>query len=506
MRTTILSTLFNVVFLITITVAAETDSTSTAGLKIVDIGNRRELFIDTLVIDHLEDAELRLHQPCPREIALHVDRPWEGAFNFGMSVVQFDERFRIYYRATTFEHGSFMCVAESTDAVVWTKPDLSLVEIAGTKHNNVIATVSGELTTDPKREPLIEVFYDERPDVPFSERFKAITLNEERLPKKVIGWVSTDGLRWRKVQDQPIMEPSVFNAFDGMDSLFWSEAEQCYIVYFRYAWQGNGSEIRSVARATSKDFRHWTKPEPMRFDDGEEKPPFQVYTNQTLSYFRAPHLYVAFPARFMKDRRVLSDEQVAQMEFLLWEGYEYFNDCSDTVLISSRAGSNLYQYRFREGFVRPGFGLGNWGSRSNYTLYGLVVTGQNELSLFVTRQYALPSWHIQRFSLRMDGFVSVHAGFQAGEMITKPLRFRGSHLEINFSTSAAGSVWIELQDQQGRAIPGYSMEQCKELIGDDINTVASWKNGSDVSSLQGRPIHLRCRLKDADLFSFRFGP
>ena len=32
----------------------------------------------------------------------------------------------------------------------------------------------------------------------------------------------------------------------------------------------------------------------------------------------------------------------------------------------------------------------------------------------------------------------------------------------------------------------------------------AWKNGSDVSSLAGKPVRLRFRLKDADLFAFQF--
>jgi hypothetical protein len=34
--------------------------------------------------------------------------------------------------------------------------------------------------------------------------------------------------------------------------------------------------------------------------------------------------------------------------------------------------------------------------------------------------------------------------------------------------------------------------------------VVAWKGGEDVSSLAGKPVKLRFRLKDADLFSFQF--
>ena len=41
-------------------------------------------------------------------------------------------------------------------------------------------------------------------------------------------------------------------------------------------------------------------------------------------------------------------------------------------------------------------------------------------------------------------------------MITRPLTFTGNKLTLNFSTSAAGGVKVELQDIDGKAIPGFA--------------------------------------------------
>ena len=41
--------------------------------------------------------------------------------------------------------------------------------------------------------------------------------------------------------------------------------------------------------------------------------------------------------------------------------------------------------------------------------------------------------YFRRYTLRMDGFVSVNAPLSGGEFVTKPLRFAGSKLEINFA-------------------------------------------------------------------------
>jgi hypothetical protein len=104
----------------------------------------------------------------------------------------------------------------------------------------------------------------------------------------------------------------------------------------------------------------------------------------------------------------------------------------------------------------------------------------------------------------MDGFVSAQAPLSGGELITKPLTFDGSQLEVNFSTSAAGSVRVELQDAKGKPIPGFAMTDCHLQFGDQLDRVASWKSGTDVCRLAGQAVRLRFELKDADLYSFHF--
>ena len=106
--------------------------------------------------------------------------------------------------------------------------------------------------------------------------------------------------------------------------------------------------------------------------------------------------------------------------------------------------------------------------------------------------------------MRTDGFASVHAGFEEGELLTKPFRFQGERLLINYSTSAAGSIHIEIQDENGESINGFSIEESTEIIGDMIERTVDWLPGDDVSALQGKTIRLRFIMKDADLFSFRF--
>ena len=89
-------------------------------------------------------------------------------------------------------------------------------------------------------------------------------------------------------------------------------------------------------------------------------------------------------------------------------------------------------------------------------------------------------------------------------MITKPFTFKGDHLVINFITSAAGGVQVEIQEANGEVIPGYSAEESTILIGNEIERIVSWNKGTDVGSLAGKPVRLRFVMNDAHLYSIKF--
>ena len=93
---------------------------------------------------------------------------------------------------------------------------------------------------------------------------------------------------------------------------------------------------------------------------------------------------------------------------------------------------------------------------------------------------------------------------KGGELLTRSMIFEGSGMWINFSSSAAGEIKVELQDYQGRPIPGFTLDDCFPVFGDSIERQVLWKNGSDLSFLNEKSIRLRVLLKDSDLFSVQF--
>jgi hypothetical protein len=105
--------------------------------------------------------------------------------------------------------------------------------------------------------------------------------------------------------------------------------------------------------------------------------------------------------------------------------------------------------------------------------------------------------------MRLDGFASARAEYAGGELVTKPITFAGKQLTINFATSAPGSIRIEIQTADGKPIPGFTLGDCREQIGNEIDRIVAWKGGSDVSALSGQAVRLRFVMKDADLYAFQ---
>ena len=216
---------------------------------------------------------------------------------------------------------------------------------------------------------------------------------------------------------------------------------------------------------------HWTPFVEMEANLPQE----HLYTACTQPYFRAPHLYVALPNRFMGNRGSATD-----------------------VLFMTTRGGDRYDREFTQSFIRPGVGKGGWANRANYAAMGIPQTGEAEMSLFLTGG--------RRYTLRLDGFASVNAPLTGGELITQPFTFTGAKLEINYSTSAAGQIRVELQDADGRPLPGFALEDCEPIWGDHIARFVKWKSGEDVSAQAGKPVRLRFVLEDADLYALKFSP
>lgn len=502
-----------------------------ASPEVIDIGSRRELFVDDLLIDKISGgAGLRLHHPVSREIVLSHNAPWEGTGSGYHSIFKDGDLYRMYYKAWTVQlkdgkytetNPLYTCYAESDDGIHWRKPELGIHEFNGSKANNIVM-ITGKIGHVHADAGHVAVFKDDNPDAPPDARYKAILRsnatgrNPQGIPKGLLPFKSSDGLHWSPMSDAPVITDG---AFDSQNLAFWDAAHRVYRAYWRYFDEGTGIErtwlppgVRAVRTATSRDFVTWENQEDLRYVDS---PPEQLYTNQIKPYHRAPHLLLGFPARYVD--RGWSDSMRAlpepeHREAVDKEVRRYGTAISEGLLMVSRDGVNFK--RWNEAFLRPGpERAGTWNYGHQFMAWHVVETessldgAPNELSFYASESYCTPpaeSTDLRRYTLRLDGFVSLQAPMTGGELLTKPLRFSGGKLLLNFSSSAAGDVRVELQDERGWPIPGFSLEECSPVFGDAINRPVTWRYGSDLAHLAGKTVKLRFVLRDADVYAFQF--
>ncbi|MBQ9775054.1 MAG: hypothetical protein IJW17_03345 [Lentisphaeria bacterium] len=373
--------------------------------EITNLGNKRELFVDTRMIEKINNAELKLHSPVEREIVFPLNQPHEGNCSCYFAIFKDGSKYRMYYNGGHFtqwdiigtarkRHPEFTCLAESSDGIHWTRPVLNLVEFNGSKANNIIPV-------PPRWTHCFTPFKDSNPDCRPEERYKAVAF-DHGTPGKLFGFVSPDGLHWKLVSDKPIITGG---SFDSQNLVFYDNERKLYVAYYRKS----PKKIRGIATATSKDFINWTGGEMLSYDNGKDE---NFYTNAIIRYNRAPYL-LGFPMLFRDGRLYPGNLGVG---------------VGDGGFMSSRDGKNFHL--FEEAFLRPGLNRERWFNRCNYASWGIIETptgipgGNKELSLYYSEGYFEGrEVNIRRCTLRMDGFASIHANMKKGTVLTKPLTF-----------------------------------------------------------------------------------
>ena len=271
----------------------------------IDIGSRRELFVDRFLIQRLTGTTLELHRPTYAGIVLRRQFPWEGTFAFGyITVIKDGDRYRMYYRTypggETADGGTkeMTCYAESTDGIHWIRPELGLFRRPRNEEEQRGAGGDGPL--HPQLHPVAR-----RP--PRRAGAGALQGAGGISPDGLVAFVSPDGLHWKKLREKPVLKYEGW-AFDSQNVAFWSASEKCYVCYFRIVPEG----VRAIARATSADFVHWSAPVAMKYGELGHKaaraPVHQsnatVLPHRTFTSARLPaSCRAAAPCRPRKRRR-----------------------------------------------------------------------------------------------------------------------------------------------------------------------------------------------------------
>lgn len=457
---------------------------SAVAVEPINIGNRRELFVDDFLIERLSGADPVLQIPEPKDVVFKADATWEGNTSAYFSIFADGDGFRMYYRGSGYDvdteetlHPEFTCLALSKDGIHWTRPELNLFEFNGSKANNIVWF--GTSATHN-----LVVFKDGNPAALTDARYKAI--GGHGKPR---AYESGDGIHWKMVADRALVSNGTF---DSQNTAFWDATRNGYRMY----WRTNPNSVRSIRTAVSSDFKKFTdeadliypgKPDP---DSLPYLDRVQLYTNAVQPYARAPHLLIGFPTQYIQK----SKDTPAK-----------FNQ-TQPLFMSSRDGVEFR--RWDQPVIPTSAPENRDGNRGNYMTWGMLQLPdhERELSVYATegnRKHG-PT-RLRRFTYRVDGFVGLVAGPTGGELLTKPLMAAGRRLTVNYRADHDGKLRVELQDTEGRPFEGFSLDDCEPLTGDEVDATVRWKGGAmALPNMARRPFRIRFVFEKATLFSMQF--
>ena len=114
----------------------------------------------------------------------------------------------------------------------------------------------------------------------------------------------------------------------------------------------------------------------------------------------------------------------------------------------------------------------------------------------------LSEWNVDTglATLRLDGFASLDAGAGEGRLVTEPIGLNGQQLEINVD-AAAGAARVEVLDEGGEVIEGYSREDAAPILGDQLRAWTTWRGDDGIRALAGRRVRLSVYLQNASLYA-----
>jgi hypothetical protein len=456
----------------------------------LDVG--AHLFVDDYLIAQAIDLARTTHPPekLPRPI-LPKAESWHQQPMFFQKVLRDPQTgtFRMWYNVKNpgATPSVCFCYAESDDGMHWTRPNLGLVSVHGSKKNNIIDAPTGHFGLF-----LVDEGADcEEP----ARRYKMAYYNAARRGTGLHVAFSADGFRFKPYSGNPVIRDDAGNRYragyvnvigDVIDGCWDPLARQyllgCKINAEGYPgkphWLAEGWR-RTVGVTVSRDFVAWRRPWQIILPDPvngvEEFYGFQPLVRGTL---------------YLGLLRVLRDDLPADPDGPV-EGIGW------TELISSRDGKKWT--RHQEKFIDRNPAPGSWDHAMAWA-GSLLTVGDKDYVYFCgySAGHKVGDRQNGLAILRKNGFVSRDAGNKKGVLRTPLVLLRGTRITVN--ARAGGEMRARLLDAAGRPIPGFDVEDCSPIQGDSVSLPLRWKGS--LTTMKGKPVQLEFHLRDARLYGF----
>jgi len=464
-----------------------------------DLSGPWQLFIDDYLVASKTNVLRRYHSfnRYKHNPLIVVDKPWEHDLVMCLGVLPNEDGpgYRMYYATwgpNSDAGAGYTCLAVSTDGIKWEKPNLGLHEWKGdgkTDNNIVPGGVVFAMYTPWESDP--------------ERRYYGVSQDGGSY----FAHVSKDGLRWKPLSDEPIVQGGDTSHF------YWDPSTKL----FRCTVKGGTNEKmngdvggmcrRLVGYSETKDLTRFPPLRLIMAPDDTDDLWCKQGTVQRTHFYACP----VFPYETM----YVGLLQIYRAE----EPEGYFHGPVWLELVSSRDGMRWLRvepdttvkgpYVLHETSRPPLLNLGKFREFDDAIVDSAsLVVVDDEIRMYYNGYDELHDYlpyygSVGLATLRKDGFASLDADEVPGEVLTCEFTGVSGAMQVNCDPRG-GSVRVEVLDGDGRLIPGYSRDDCEPLTADRVRQTVAWRTHKDLPA-NGGAVRFRFLLERARLFSFMVG-
>lgn len=519
--------------------------------------SRKTLFLDDHHIAEMTGLKRVMHKPVKKGPVFLPRGETDGIRVQTASApvwVPEENVFKLFYMGFPYRNHDWIvgeigsALAVSKDGLKWTRPVLDQVAIGGSTANNRFYTVDRSLRWGANK--LMEVIHDPHDPDP-QRRYKGLLGAIGRMPV-----ASPDGIHWSAISEKKI--PS-----SDTSTLIYDEQGKRYLAILKNGTKfGRSAAVafstdfktwttprttfhtderdqqlaldRIQSRLADPNMQNplfndphpetgWTHP---GFDPGIGKSRIPTWRAETykLAVFPYEGLYIGMPQIYYPTGPALPARNntvgfhEVQLAFnrdpeLPADGWKRLGDRQPFIETSGLDKGLAGNFdRQQLGVLnRPVvmkdelwfYYTGAKGRSLPYKLWpdGTVRNGEN-LTPEEQADFADGWIAICLATLRIDGFVSLTAGDEPGEIITKPFVASGDDLLMNIDVHQGGEARVEVLNENNEPISGFELQRNIALRGRAVEQTAVWQGKTSWNQLRDQKVRLRIQLRNANLYAF----
>lgn len=417
--------------------------------------------------------------------------------------------------------------AESEDGIHWLKPELDIYPFYEVKKTNIVLLSNEGHSTHYGASVVVN---ENESDI--SKRYKMaywdfVVRNGIEVPGMCIAF-SPDGIHWKKYVNNPVLvgaygdeeqppfhtgngidEPAITSAISDVIDATYDPNIQKYVIFAKTWIDGPNGDMfwkRAVTRTESDDFIHWSVPQLMMWPDELD----------TKKYFTP--LVTTNRQKLAKEKnKIKIGVQLHSGPAFYYNGI-YFSllqvldyhltGLMPTELAISRNGLD-WERPFRDDYFIPVDGGKQFDSGTIWTNATPII--QKDEIWFYYGAYA--NWNLEEPEydvkpgsgiglaiMPLDRFASLNPMNQVGQVTLKPIELNNyNNLTVNADANS-GTVKVEILDEKGYRVEGFTKDDCELISGDSIRHKVSWSKKSIADLPKGNYL-IRIFSENAKLYA-----